>query len=215
MKIKIIIVLIVISVSGIPVFSQTNSSELIGIWEAVNYKPPKALQIEFKSNNELVLTNLLVADYKYRIEGNVLISSIEKEYPVKKIIIDTSYLQIKKDTIVRRYNRLGWKDTVTMIRDRGYKPDSGTADNFIVGKWKWAYPMGDTATAVFNNNGTWHFSYPQDIYDGVYSIKKDTLSIKLNSSSKEQIHTFQIEGKLLELKDLKSGNQFLLRRVHD
>lgn len=200
-------------VTGISVLSQTNTSELIGRWESVNYRPPKALQMEFKKNNEFVLTNLLVADYKYRVEGNMLISSLERDQPVKKIIIDTSYLQIKQDTIVRSYNRLGWKDTVTMIRDRNFHADSGGAENFIVGKWKWAYPMGDTATAVFSNNGTWHFFYPQDIYDGTYNIKNDTLSIKLNANSKARIHTFKIEGKLLELKDIKSGNQFLYRKM--
>ncbi len=216
MKIKRIIFLISIIYSAvISVFSQTNNTDLIGKWESLNSKPPNAVQLEFKTGNEFIFIDFLVADYKYRIEGNLLISSIEKEYPQKKILIDTSYLQVKPDMIIRSYNRLGWKDTVTMIRDRSYPIDSGKANNFIIGKWKWAYPMGDTATAVFNNDGTWHFSVPKDIYKGVYEMKQDTLSIKNNNSSNSEQYTFKVEGKLLELKDLRSGNQFLYRRAHD
>jgi len=216
MKINKIVFLIVITfTSVISVFSQTDNLDLTGKWESMNSKPPNAVQVEFKTNNELILTNFLVADYKYKIEGNLLISSIEKEYPQKKILIDTSYLQIRKDTIIRSYNRLGWKDTVTMIRDKSYLVDSGQANDFMIGKWKWAYPMGDTATAIFNNNGTWHFSYPKDIYKGTYEIKHDTLSIKKDNNSNAELYNFKIEGKLLELKDLRSGNQFLYRRALD
>lgn len=216
MKINIIIVLIgIVFGTGINDFPQTNGAGLIGKWESVDSKPPKLLIIEFKADNDFVLTNLLVADYKYKLEGSLLISTIEKEYPQKKIIIDTSYLQIKQDTIIRSYNRLGWKDTVTMIRDRNYKVKSQKSDNIMVGKWKWAYPMGDTATAVFNNNGTWHFSYPQDIYKGVFNVNTDTLSVKLDNSSKAQISTYRVEGKLLVLQDLKTGNQILYRKVYD
>ena len=214
MKLSSVVFLIVLPVCTLYSFLiQPDHPDIIGKWDSVDSQPPKMIRIEFKTDNEFVYTNMLIADYKYKLEGNLLICSLEKKYPVKKILIDTSYLQIKKDTIIRSYNRLGWKDTVLMIKDMSYKVDGGQDSNPLTGKWKWAYPMGDTATAIFRNNGMWHFSYPQDIYKGTYKINKDTLSIKMNNGGKAQIKTYKVEGKLLELKDLESGNQSLYRRA--
>ena len=216
MKTRPVILLIAILVcAGYSFRIQPDKPDIIGKWDSVDSQPPKMIRIEFKTDNVFIYTNMLVADYKYRLEGNLLISSLEKEYPVKKILIDTSYLQISQDTIIRSYNRLGWKDTVMMIKDKSYKVDGGPYSNPLVGKWKWAYPMGDTATAIFKNDSTWHFSYPQDVYEGTYNIKKDTLSVKMNNGQKVRLRTYKVEGKLLELKDLESGNQSLYRRAVD
>jgi hypothetical protein len=215
MKFRIFLVLCFTLSVFILLFASGKDNDIIGKWDSVDSNSPKLIRIEFGPDSVFTLTNFLVADYQYKIVGNLLISKLEKEYPQKMVIIDTSYLVIKKDRIIRSYNRLGWKDTVTMVRDKSYKLDPEKSGNPIVGKWKWAYPMGDTATSVFYPDGRWHFSYPQDIYKGVYKVNHDTLSISMKADSKEQLKTFKVEGKLLELKDLETGNDFLYRKVEE
>ena len=215
MKFRFILFLCYTTFAVVCLFALGTGKDIIGKWDSVDSNSQKIIRIEFEPDNVFTLTNYLVADYKYKLVGNLLISKLEKEYPVKKVIIDTSYVVIKKDTIIRSYNRLGWKDTIKMVRDRSFKLSGDQSKNPILGKWKWAYPMGDTATSVFYPDGTWHFSYPQDVYKGVYKIYQDTLSISVNEGSKEQLKTFKVEGNLLELKDLESGNDFLYRKVQE
>ena len=193
--------------------AQNLNYDLIGTWESVDIVNQKRIQISFVSDSNFVIKNMLIADYKYEINGNMLISRLEKNDTTKKPIIDTSYLIIKPDTIIRSYNRLGWKDTVTMIRVAF--PDSYVQNrNPLLGVWKWVYPAGDTAVASFLDDGSWHFSVPLDAYFGTYSVNGDTLKTTLNNSIKEEKRTFWIEGNLLVLQDKITGKQYLCRRVH-
>jgi hypothetical protein len=190
-----------------------NNALLTGTWESVNTVNQKRTQISFGSDNNFVLKYLLVADYHYEVHKNLLISYLQRDDTTKKPIIDTSFLIIKPDTIIRSYNRLGWKDTVTMVRVA--YPDKKTKDkNPLLGTWKWTYPAGDTAVSSFFDDGNWHFSVPLNTYFGTYSVNGDTLKTIFNFNSEEQKKTFWIEGDLLALQDIISGKQYLYRRVH-
>ena len=192
--------------------AQNLNYDLIGTWESVDLVNKKRIQISFESDNNFVIKNMLIADYKYEINDNILISHLQQNDANKKSIIDTSYLIIKPDTIIRSYNRLGWKDTVTMIRV-AVSDSKVQKKNPLLGIWKWVYPAGDTAVASFSDDGSWHFSVPFDTYFGTYSVNGDTVKTILNNNSKEQKRIFWIEGNLLALQDLVSGKQYLYRKV--
>jgi hypothetical protein len=193
--------------------AQNSSKDLLGSWQSVDVKDQVGYQIEFRSNHEFIYKKVLIADYKYKIKGNMLITSLQKDNPAKKIIIDTSYLIFKKDTVLRAYNRLGWKDTSVMIRDKSYRVKKTSKSNSIIGRWISYYPTGDTAISIFNDNNVWHFTVPQESINGKYSIKGDSLIVSYNNNKKNQINTFWIEGKLLELKELGTGKQILYRKI--
>src|SRR4030067_845111 len=188
-------------------------NQLIGKWESVDMNDQIGTQIEFKENNKFILIHILIADYKYVLNGNILISYLEKDTPVKKVLIDTSYLEIKPDTIVRRYNRVGWKDTVIMIRDKSFDGNSDNKENVLIGKWKWVYPAGDTATSIFYNSGLWHFYVPQNYSTGNYSVIGDTITINFDNNKNKQVDTYWVEGNLLRLKNLNMNKESLFRRV--
>lgn len=194
-------------------FTQESSKKLIGRWETVDVKNQVGYQIEFNSNRDFYYKKVLIADYKYKVKGNMLITSLQKDYPAKKIIIDTSYLKIKRDTLFRAYNRLGWKDTSVMIRDKNYRVKNKNKSNSIMGRWISYYPTGDTAVSIFYENGIWHFTVPQESTKGKYSISNDSLIVSYNGNKKKQVNTFWVEGKLLELKDLSTGRQILYRKT--
>ena len=82
--------------------AQNLNYDLIGTWESVDIVNQKRIQISFVSDSNFVIKNMLIADYKYEINGNMLISRLEQNDTTKKPIIDTSYLIIKPDTILRR-----------------------------------------------------------------------------------------------------------------
>ncbi len=195
------------------IFAQEINNKLIGNWESVDLKNQISMKIEFKEDNKFILSNVLVADYQYTLKENMLISRFEKDTPVKKVFIDTSYLEIKQDTIIRSYNRLGWKDTVVMIRDKNFEVNSEAKKNAIVGKWKWAYPAGDTATSVFYNNGSWHFYVPQNYSTGSYSVSSDTITLTFDNNAVKEIDTYWVEGNLLQLKNLNENKEYLFRKV--
>ena len=210
---KIYILIVFGLLCNLSLNAQNTNYALIGTWESVDIVNQKEIQISFGKDSGFVIEHLLVADYKYEIIDNMLISSLKQNDGAKKTIIDTSYLIIKPDTIIRCYNRLGWRDTVTMIRV-GLTQNKTENKNPLLGMWKWAYPAGDTAVSSFFDNGSWHFSVPLDKYFGTYSVSGDTIKTIFNNDSEKQKRIFWIEGNLLALRDIVSGRQYLYRKVH-
>ncbi len=205
-------VLILIVIINLTVLAQSNNSKLEGKWESVNIKNQRGILIYFDSKNIFTLSHILVADYTYEIKDNMLISVL-KNFDSNKTIIDTSFLVIKSDTIVRFYNRLGWKDSVVMIKTGSNSIDSSNIDNPIVGNWRYRYPTGDTAYSTFYSDGRWHFYLPMDKYSGTYSISGDTLVTNFNDNEEKQKRVYWIEGNLLELKDINANSEYLYRRL--
>ena len=208
------LVLIIFCMNNL-IAAQNQDSSLFGKWQSVDVKKRMSTQLEFLNNNKVIFNQVLIADYKYVVKNNMLIDYIAKPYPQKGTIVDTSYFIAKQDTIIRWYNRGGWKDTVTMIRDKKYPESSGRKSNPFLGKWKWQYPTKDTAAGIFKNNGTWHFSLPQNIITGTYLIKKDTLEMNFGKKKNKQTGVYWTKGNLLELRDLSSNHQYLYRRIKD
>ncbi|HEY6907622.1 MAG TPA: hypothetical protein VI230_09130 [Ignavibacteriaceae bacterium] len=194
------------------VFAQGDSSKLEGKWESVDINNQRGILLHFDSGNVFTLNHILAADYTYEIKKDMLISTL-KNIDSNKTIIDTSFLIIKTDTIIRYYNRLGWKDSVIMIKTGLIPDDSSAFDNPIAGTWRYRYPTGDTAFSTFYSDGRWHFYLPMDKFSGTYTISRDTLVTNFEGSEVKQKRLYWIEGNLLGLKDINAKNEYLYRRL--
>ncbi len=196
-------------------YAQNSPDSLIGKWQSVYLIHRKAKQFEFKKDGAIIANQILIADYKYKIKNNMLIDFLKADYAPGGIIIDTSYFKIKQDTIIRWYNRQGWKDTVAMIKDKDYIIKTKYKNNPFLGKWNWLYPTKDTATGIFQNDSTWRFYVVQNFNYGTYVVNGDTLKLSFKKGKIKQIKTFWIKGKLLEIKDTKTGNETLFKKIND
>jgi hypothetical protein len=196
-------------------YAQNSQASLIGKWQSVYLIHRKAQQFEFKKNGAIIVNQILIADYKYKIKNNMLIDFLKADYAPGGIIIDTSYMRIKQDTIIRWYNRQGWKDTVAMIKDKDFIIKTKNKNNPLLGKWNWLYPTKDTATGIFQNDSTWRFQVLQNFNYGTYIVKGDTLKLSFQKGKIKRNKTFWIKGKLLEIKDTRTGNETLFKKIKD
>lgn len=190
---------------------QNDHNKLIGKWESVVKKYEKINRLVFDADNNFSIQSFITADYRYKLKGDVLIKYFDKTYPIKKSIVDTSYLVIKPDTIFRKYGRGKWTKQVVMIRDRKYKVKD--KQNPLIGRWYWKYPAGHTAVSTYNSNGTMHLFVPRDKYKGKYITQKDTLKVTFEKVDKKQIMTYSIDGKLLSLKYLGTESEELYKKI--
>ncbi len=200
--------------TAITVLAQDKTSRLEGKWESAVLKNQKGILISFGEDSVFTLSHVLSADYKYELNKNTLISYLQNA-DENKTTIDTSFVLIKPDTIVRWYNRLGWKDTVVMIKTGMNAFDSTGNDNPMAGNWKYKYPTGDTAYSTFYKSGIWHFYLPMDRYEGTYSVSGDTLITEFKNGENRQKRIFWIQGNLLGLRDINSDSEYLYRRLPD
>ncbi len=190
---------------------QNDNNKLIGKWESVVKKYEKINRLTFNANNKFSIQSFITSDYRFKLKGNVLIKFLDITYPAKKTIVDTSYLIIKQDTIFRKYGRGKWTNEVIMIRDKSYKVRD--KNNPLIGRWRWKYPAGHTAISTYYKNSTMHLLVPRDKYNGKYETKKDTLEVTLESVDRKQVMTYSIEGDLMSLKYLGTGNEELYKKI--
>ncbi len=206
------LVYIIILFTYCSIIGQEKKSDLIGKWKSVEKRNEKITLLVFTTKNEFTMQPVIVADYKYKIKGNLLLRFFHKTYPIKKTIIDTSYLIFKPDTIIRKYGKGNWTNTVTMVRAKNSERDSGKDP--LIGTWLWDYPAGHTAKSIYRKNGTMHLAVPRDKYEGHYSVNNDTIKIVLNKNKAKIIYTYWTKGKLLSLKNLEHGNEELFKRIN-
>ncbi len=204
---KILFIILIYSTS---IFAQNLNSALIGEWESVTMVGQKVSHLKFSPDGKITMQQFIEADYKYKLKGNLLFQTFHTNFPISKTIIDTNYLTVKKDTIYRKYGKLYWSTTVKMVRDKSFKLSSKI--NPLVGKWLWKYPAGHIATSIYFNNGTMHLSVPRDKYFGNYSISGDTLKVTLGNKTTISSN-IRIKGKLLIIKNIKTGNKEIYKRV--
>ncbi|MHB9011587.1 MAG: hypothetical protein ACYC49_05090 [Ignavibacteriaceae bacterium] len=161
------------------ILSQGNDSTITGNWESVVENNARGFHLVIKNDSSFILENTLRANYKYRVEGNKLITTLNRT-DGKKAIIDTSSLEFKGDTLISIFKRDSTTEITKMVRTDG-KP---AADSGIVGKWKWRYPNAVMAFSKYTKDGLWLFRLP---------IAKRTGKCKINSSSIKFIYTLPDE----------------------
>ncbi len=194
-------------------FSQSVDS-LVGNWELIKNSRQWDVDLRFRENREFFVQQHLYAKYKYELNGDTLISFLQTSYPDSETIIDTSFITVKKDTIIKTYSKSGKTNTIVMIKDKSYPKPKKKTSNPIVGRWKWMYPSKDTAVETFHNDKTWDFSVSKKMYSGNWEVNRDTLVMTYDNTKKtKKLHTFWIQENMLGIRDLKTDKEYLYRRT--
>ncbi len=194
-------------------FSQSADS-LAGNWELIKSARQWDVDLRFEKNKNFYVQRHLSAKYDYQLKGDTLISFLQKTYPDSETIVDTSFITVKNDTIIRTYVKKGKTNSIYMIKDPDYSVHANEARNPLIGRWKWKYPSKDTAVEVFHKDQTWDFSVIGKKITGHYEIDKDTLTmIYDDKKNTKREHTFWIQENMMGIKDLQTNKEFLYRRT--
>lgn len=189
---------------------------LAGNWLLVKNARQWDVDLRFDRDYKFYVQRHLSASYSYALNGDTLISYLQNTYPDSETVVDTSYITVKKDTIVRTYMKSGQKNSIYMIRDKSYQGREEDADNPLIGQWKWTYPSKDTALEIFHNDHAWDFSVSGKMNTGHFEVNKDTLIMIYNDKKgTKREHTFWLEKNLLGIKDLKTNKEYLYKRAKE
>ncbi len=192
------------------IFLQNKKSGLIGKWESLVVTRNNTVKvIEFLPHGKFVFRSELVADYKYKVEENKLITSLKNKYS-HKLVVDTSTIVIKPNVIIRTNYSNGKKQVYKLIRVGERK----TTDKGVLGKWKWKYPMGGYATAEFTAAGHMLFKTNVNTFKGKYSEKGKHVTIDFDKgiAKKQNLVIWQKENLLIITYPGKKSRE-LYRRV--
>lgn len=194
-------------------YSQDSLNILSGEWRLLNQPGKWEVKLIFKRSGDFTVQRFLSADYTYKLDGNRLISVLNKPDSDSVTVIDTSYIKLNSDTLLVSYYKNGIKTTKAMLRDVDTLKKN-KSESTIIGRWTWRYPTKELAVETFNDDGTNQISIIGNIYEGNYIINSDTLNmIYDNKNHTNKLHTFWLQGNLLGIKDLKTNNEYLYKKV--
>lgn len=212
--VKFLFLLLIIFLSTNTDLRPQSVDSLIGHWQLIKNADQWDVDLRFEDNMKFSVRRHLYAEYSYQLNGDTLISSLLKTYPDSEIVIDTSFITIKKDTIIRNYKKSGQANSIHMLRDTSYSVPAAKSANPLVGRWKWKYPSKDTAVETFYNDGTWDISVTGRKYEGHFEVNKDTLTMIYNNKKKtKRVHTFWLQENMLRIKDLNTNKEYLYKRT--
>ncbi len=194
--------------------SPQSADSLLGNWKLIKNARQWDVDLRFGGSGNFYVQRHLSARYSYQLNGDTLVSFLQSSYPDSELIVDTSFITVKKDTVIRTYIKSGKTNSLRMIKDNSYPVPENKKTNPLIGRWKWTYPSKDTAVEVFHNDQTWDFSVTGKMNTGHYEVDKDTLTMIYNDKKEtERIHTFWIQGNMMGIRDLKTNKEYLYRRT--
>jgi len=193
------------SIYNICYAQSSNANALIGNWESVNTVNNRVQLLKYESDSTFYTQSALPAEYSYNIIGNKMIATLLRS---NKIIIDTTDIIIKKDTLISILRRNDSAEITTMIRIPGENSDS----NGIVGNYKWKYPNAHTAFSKFTKDGIWIFRLPVETEKGNYKVSHDTITVSYAGLPPEKLK-YWVNDKVLILTDVKTGKEDLYKKV--
>ncbi|MCL5030206.1 MAG: hypothetical protein M1480_14440 [Bacteroidetes bacterium] len=186
-----------------------HTSPLTGNWESIALSNSRGLLMKFNPDSTFTFQVVLAADYSYKIIGNKMITKYTNDNS-GKIFIDTSTIEIKKDTLISTFKRNGKDEITTMIKTSG----KNNSNKSIAGSYTWKYPNGHTAFSKFTKEGKWIFRLPIQSTKGKYLIKDSLVTFNYaNSDTLIDKKKFWVKKNILILTDAKSGKEDMYKRV--
>ncbi len=210
MRLKLVFFITALFCFQIVSFSQKKQiSPLAGNWESITLSNSRGLIMQFNPDSTFIFQIVLAADYSYKIIGNKMITKFTNENS-GKVFIDTSTIQIKKDTLISTFKRNGKDEVTTMIKD----PKKNKSEKGILGNYTWTYPNGHTAFSKFTKDGKWLFRLPIQTTKGKYHIQDNIVTFNYTGSDTlADKKKFWIKKNILILTDAKSGKEDMYKRV--
>ena len=189
------------------IFSQKNRTKIFGNWESVKSKSNYVDMLQLLPNGTYISESVAASDYTYKIFGDTLITSL-KVFEKDTVIIDTSTIEVRNDTLINTYRAGGKEMTTKMVRMNGEK----ILNKNIAGDYVWRYPNGHLALSRFTKNGELLFRLPRLLTRGKFSIKGNTIVFH-NPYLKDEAKNFWLKGNLLIVTNPKTKEQSMYHRV--
>ncbi len=210
MKLKLpIIFLLLVLIPQISYSQKKHNSPLSGDWESVVLSNSRGIMMKFNPDSTFTFQIVLAADYSYKIIGNKMITKYKNDNS-GKVFIDTSKIEIKKDTLISTFKRNGKDEVTTMIKIPGKNKPSKS----IVGEYTWKYPNDHIAYSKFTKDGKWLFRLPIQTTNGKYHIIDSVVTFNYTGSDTlVDKKKFWIKKNILILTDVKSGREDMYRKV--
>ena len=184
-------------------------SPFTGNWESTTLTNNRGLMMKFNPDSTFIFQIVLAADYSYKLAGNKMITKFINDNS-GKVFIDTSSIEIKKDTLISTFKRNGKDEITTMIKT----PEKNKSAKSIIGNYTWTYPNGHTAFSKFTKDGKWLFRLPIQTTEGKYHIQDNLVTFNYaGSDTLADKKKFWIKKNILILTDAKSGKEDMYKRV--
>jgi hypothetical protein len=171
---KSLIILTLFFIINLPAQTKKEKTDLskfiIGTWHTVeNQLTTSYLTMEFKKDNEFVyiLRSLWRASYRLTKDNQLITSAIMPG--IKKIIKDTSIVDIKKDTLTMIITKNKIPESYAFYR----RENKGTKESGLAGEWYCQNYTGYPTDLTITKDGEYKLSQVLKAFKGIYSVKGD------------------------------------------
>ena len=192
------------------VLAQEVQKGLIGRWESdviANSKVGTTWQ--FNENGTVEITSGAIVHYVYIFKGKQLISALFN-HMTGETTLDTSYIEIRGDSLFQTYKIKNKKHTRTMIR----KSKKRNSRMLEVGIWETKNIAGQKSYYQFNNDHTLILRVPLSTKKGTYRVNKFNLKLKLKGE-KEETYKIKFLARSLQLKNIKNKIEKTFHRLYE
>jgi len=191
-------------------FAQDVRKGLIGKWESDVIRNSKVGTIwQFNENGTVDITSGAIVYYVYIIKGNELISALFNHL-TGETSLDTSFVEIRGDSLFQKYKIKGKEHSRVMIRvgkrKRKNMPEVGT--------WVTKNIAGQKSYYKFKSDHTLFLRIPLTTQRGTFRVKGFTLKLKLKGE-KEESYNIKFLAHSLSLKNIHNKNEKTFHRLYD
>ena len=153
-------------------------------------------------NETVEITSGAIVHYIYIFKGKQLISALFNHI-TGETDLDTSFIEIKGDSLFQKYKINGKQHTRTMVRTEKQK-NKGISE---LGIWETKNIAGQKAFYQFKNDHTLILRIPISVQKGTYKVNGFKLNLKLKDL-KEEVYDIKFLSHSLFLKNSKTEKTF-------
>ncbi len=195
------------------IYSSTSAQQvkegLIGKWESDVIANAKVGTIwQFNENGTVEITSGAIVHYVYIFKGKQLISALFN-HVTGETSLDTSFIEIKGDSLFQQYKIKGKKYNRVMVKVSKRKHKKKTE----VGIWETKNIAGQKSYYQFNNDHTLILRVPLTTQRGTFRVKKFTLKLKLKGE-KEESYKLEFLAHSLLLKNKHNKTEKTFHRLY-
>jgi hypothetical protein len=192
--------------------AQKPKEGIIGRWEALEPKSGLVNILDFQQDGKTKSSLLARVYTHYHVEGNKLIlvpdsgkakqdekspSSDQGGEPVVYSFV------LEKDRLKMTLDKTG--EVLDMKRE-----GPATAPDSIIGHWSYKHESGETATQIFDANGTNLIKLPMPGgVEGTYEVKGDVITVTSLDKKHSQTASFKMENGQMVLNDGKKITRYV------
>jgi len=184
-------------------FSQNVKEGLIGKWESdVIANSKVGTMWEFNKNGTVEITSGAIVHYIYMFKGKQLISALFNHI-TGETELDTSFIEIKGDSLFQKYKIKGKEHSRVMHRV-GKKTTKGISE---FGTWETTNIAGQKSYYHFNSDHTLILRIPLSVQRGTYKLNGFKLYLKIKDLQ-EEVYDIIFLSHSLSLKNSKTEKTF-------